>query len=184
LVSTALFPDNSQLILHFEDPIRHLLLFLIAEMRLSPPELSYLYTSLTSSPPLRPDLRSLTQYRPYSIQTDFLSTANGSTRITWGTGRQGGDVLVVIKAQIGDSVEITKGVQGGQVYVDVTTTDNIDDDDNSTAFLVETLTSVLCPRQFSSYGIDLRSLVITERKAWHVWIDCVVQLPVNAKLML
>lgn len=81
-------------------------------------------------------------------------------------------------------MEITKGVRGGQVYVDVTTTDNDDDDNNSAAFLVETLTSVLCPRQFSSYGIDLRSLVITERKAWHVWIDCVVQLPVNAKLML
>lgn len=153
-------------------------------MRLSPPELSYLYTSLTSSPPLRPDLRSLTQYRPYSIQTDFLSTANGSTRITWGTGRQGGDVLVVIKAQIGQSVEITKGVQGGQVYVDVITNDNNDDDDNSTTFLVETLTSVLCPRQFSSYGIDLRSLIITETKAWHVWIDCVVPSPAQRVLMV
>ena len=59
-----------------------------------------------------------------------------------------------------------------------------DDDDNSTAFLVETLTSVLCPRQFSSYGIDLRSLIITETKAWHVWIDCVVPSPAQRGLML
>jgi len=88
-------------------------------MRLSPPELSYLYTSLTSTPPLRPDLRSVTQYRPYSIQTDFLPTANGSARITWGTGRDGGDVLVVIKAQIDAAVEVTKGVYGGKVSVDV-----------------------------------------------------------------
>jgi exosome complex component RRP42 len=88
-------------------------------MRLSPPELSYLYTSLTSEPPLRPDLRSPTQYRPYSIQTDFLSTANGSARVTWGTGRQGGDVLVVVKAQIDKSEEISKGIYGGKVYVDV-----------------------------------------------------------------
>ena len=88
-------------------------------MRLSPPELSYLYTSLTSSPPLRPDSRSLTQYRPYTIQTSILSTANGSARITWGTGLQGGDVIVVIKAQIGDSVELREGIQGGKVFVDV-----------------------------------------------------------------
>jgi len=89
------------------------------EMRLSPAELSFLHTSLTSSPPLRPDLRSLTQYRPYSIQTDFLSTANGSARVTWGTGKEGGDVLVVVKAQIDNTIEISKGVFGGQVSVDV-----------------------------------------------------------------
>ena len=159
-------------------------------MRLSPPELSYLYTSLTSSPPLRPDLRSLTQYRPYSIQTDILSTANGSARITWGTGRQGGDVLVVVKAQINDSVELSNGVYGGKVFVDVYASSlfpfvvviinvdgNSDGDEDATTFFVETLASLLLPRQFSSYGIDLRSLLITESKAWHVWIDCVVSFP-------
>jgi exosome complex RNA-binding protein Rrp42 (RNase PH superfamily) len=88
-------------------------------MRLSPPKLSYLYASLTSTPPLRPDLRPLTQYRPYSIQTDFLSTANGSARLTWGTGRQGGDVLVVIKSQINDSIELSSGIRGGKVSVDM-----------------------------------------------------------------
>lgn len=88
-------------------------------MRLSPPELSYLYTSLTSTPPLRPDLRTVTQYRPYSIETDFLSTANGSARVTWGSGREGGDVLVVVKAQIGNAVELIKDVYGGQVSVDM-----------------------------------------------------------------
>ena len=88
-------------------------------MRLSPPELSYLYTSPTSTTPLRPDLRTVTQYRPYSIQTDFLSTANGSARITWGTGREGGDVLVVVKAQIDNAVEVSNGVYGGQVSVDM-----------------------------------------------------------------
>ena len=77
-------------------------------------------------------------------------------------------------------MEITKGVQGGKVYVDVITNDNNDDDDNSMSFFVETLTSVLCPRQLSSYGIDLKSLIITETKAWHVWIDCVVHSPLNA----
>src|SRR5439155_2413424 len=130
-------------------------------MRLSPPELSYLYTSLTSNPPLRPDLRSATQYRPYSIQTDFLSTANGSARITWGTGQQGGDVLVVVKAQIDDSVELSNGIQGGQVSIDVTGVNANDNEDDSTAFLVESLRSVICPRHSSSYGIDPSTLVIT-----------------------
>lgn len=95
-------------------------------MRLSPPELSYLYTSLTASPPLRPDLRTQTQFRPYSIQTDFISSANGSARVSWGTttattNRQGsgGDVLVVIKAQIEDTVQLSKGVYGGKVSIDV-----------------------------------------------------------------
>jgi len=84
-------------------------------MRLSPPELSYLYTSLTADPPLRPDLRPATTYRPRSLQTDFLCTANGSARITW----TGGDVLVVVKAQIGEAVELAPGIFGGQVFVDV-----------------------------------------------------------------
>ena len=88
-------------------------------MRLSPPELSYLYTSLTSSPPLRTDLRSLTTYRPYSIQTNFLSTANGSTRITWGTGQQGGDIIIVLKAQIGDAVTLLPNVYGGKIEFDM-----------------------------------------------------------------
>jgi exosome complex RNA-binding protein Rrp42 (RNase PH superfamily) len=50
-----------------------------------------------------------------------------------------------------------------------------DGDDEFTTFLVESLSSLLCPRQFSAYGIDTRSLVITDTKAWHVYIDCVVR---------
>lgn len=95
------------------------ILLLCSLMRLSPPELSYLYTSLTCSPPLRNDGRSLTDYRPYAIQTDFIATANGSARLTWGTGRQGGDVLVVIKAQIGEAEEFSEGIYGGKVSIDV-----------------------------------------------------------------
>jgi exosome complex component RRP42 len=149
-------------------------------MRLSPPELSYLYTSLTSTPPLRPDLRTVTQYRPYSIETDFLSTANGSARVTWGSGREGGDVLVVVKAQIDNAVELAKDVYGGQVSIDMYSSAaydiNLSDgDEDSRPILVESLSSLLCPQHFSAYGIDPRSLVITDTKAWHVYIDCVVR---------
>ena len=161
-------------------------------MRLSPPELSYLYTSLTTSPPLRPDLRTRTQYRPYSIQSDFIVSANGSARVSWGTGRQGGDVIVVIKAQIGDSVPLSNGVYGGKVSIDVyfppslkalcgkRTLGNCSDgwEEEDTSFVVESLLAVICPRQYSSsYGIDVRSLAITDTKAWHVFIDCVVHSP-------
>src|SRR5271154_2249716 len=161
-------------------------------MRLSPPELSYLYTSLTSSPPLRPDLRTQTQFRPYSIQTDFLSTANGSARISWGTGRQGGDVLVVIKAQIDNSIQLSNGIYGGKVSIDVYSphlvglcVDCGSDGEEETTFLVESLESVICPRQYSSsYGIDVRSLAITDTKAWHIFIDCVVPSPLSVQEIL
>jgi hypothetical protein len=53
-----------------------------------------------------------------------------------------------------------------------------DGDDDSSASLVETMMAILTPRQFSSYGVDLRALAITHSKAWHIYIDCVV--PRNA----
>jgi exosome complex component RRP42 len=92
-----------------------------ATMRLSPPELSFLYTSLTSDPPLRPDLRSLNQLRPLSIQTDVLPIANGSARVSWGSSSpgQGGEVLVVVKAQIEDATQASTDVNGGRVSINM-----------------------------------------------------------------
>jgi len=52
-----------------------------------------------------------------------------------------------------------------------------DGDDDGIVVLTETMSSLLCPRQSSNYGIDLRSLAITEKKAWHVFVDCVVCVP-------
>ena len=51
-----------------------------------------------------------------------------------------------------------------------------DGDEDTSAALVEMLTSLLCPPKGGgfSYGIDLRSLAITEAKAWYISIDCVV----------
>jgi len=52
-----------------------------------------------------------------------------------------------------------------------------DGDEDATAFLIESLSSLICPKQTSSssYGLDPTILAITESKAWHIWIDCVVQ---------
>ena len=112
------FGDNSPIYVNGRSYVEH---FSFATMRLSPPELSFLYTSLTSDPPLRPDLRSLTQLRPLSVQTDVLSTANGSARVTWGAASpgQGGDILVVVKAQIEDAIQLSSGVYGGQISIDM-----------------------------------------------------------------
>jgi exosome complex RNA-binding protein Rrp42 (RNase PH superfamily) len=54
----------------------------------------------------------------------------------------------------------------------------VSDGEEETTFLVESLEAVICPRQYSSsYGIDVRSLAITDTKAWHIFIDCVVPPP-------
>lgn len=58
-----------------------------------------------------------------------------------------------------------------------------DGEDDSTSFVVESLEAVICPRQYSSsYGIDVRSLAITDTKAWHIFIDCVVLPPIRKRV--
>ena len=53
-------------------------------------------------------------------------------------------------------------------------TNGSEGDDEANVFLVESLSALLCPMQFTSHGIDPRTLLISETKAWHIWIDCVV----------
>ncbi|ERF75802.1 hypothetical protein EPUS_01632 [Endocarpon pusillum Z07020] len=64
---------------------------------LSPAELSYLHTSLTQTPPLRPDLRSPTEFRPLRAETDLLPTCNGSAHVSL---TDGSEALVGIKAEV------------------------------------------------------------------------------------
>ncbi|KAF7512072.1 hypothetical protein GJ744_002785 [Endocarpon pusillum] len=64
---------------------------------LSPAELSYLHTSLTQTPPLRPDLRSSTEFRPLRAETDLLPTCNGSAHVSL---TDGSEALVGIKAEV------------------------------------------------------------------------------------
>jgi exosome complex component RRP42 len=80
---------------------------------LSPAELSYLHTSLSQNPPLRPDGRSPTQFRPLIAETDILPSANGSARICFADGTE---AVVGVKAE----VEKTKGAtEEGEVDEDV-----------------------------------------------------------------
>lgn len=60
-------------------------------------ELSYLRDSLKSQPPIRPDGRSATQFRPLEASTGFLPTANGSARVRTADGAE---CIVGIKAKV------------------------------------------------------------------------------------
>lgn len=63
----------------------------------APAELSYLYTSLSLVPPIRPDGRSPTDFRPLLAETDILPTANGSARICFADGTE---AIVGVKAEV------------------------------------------------------------------------------------
>lgn len=64
---------------------------------LSPAELSYIRTSLESNPPVRPDARGVTQFRPLQASTNFLPTANGSARVRTADGSE---CIVGVKAKV------------------------------------------------------------------------------------
>ncbi|KAK5164852.1 Exosome complex component rrp42 [Saxophila tyrrhenica] len=77
---------------------------------LSPAELSYLYTSLSQTPPIRPDGRAPTQFRPLVAETDILPSANGSARICFADGTE---AIVGVKAEVEQSR--VSGAATGQV---------------------------------------------------------------------
>lgn len=64
---------------------------------LSPAELSYLHTSLSTSPPIRPDGRSPTDFRPLVAESEILPSANGSARVCFADGTE---AVVGVKAEV------------------------------------------------------------------------------------
>ena len=64
---------------------------------LSPVELSYLHTSLSLDPPIRPDARARCQFRPLIAETDILQGTNGSARICFADGTE---AIVGVKAEV------------------------------------------------------------------------------------
>ncbi|KAM3066793.1 Exosome complex component rrp42 [Clarireedia jacksonii] len=67
------------------------------QVLLSPAELSYLHASLSLSPPIRPDARTSTQFRPLIAETDILPGTNGSARICFADGTE---AIVGVKAEV------------------------------------------------------------------------------------
>lgn len=64
---------------------------------LSPAELAYLHASLSLTPPLRPDGRTVTQFRPLTAETNILPGTNGSARICFADGTE---AIVGVKAEV------------------------------------------------------------------------------------
>lgn len=79
---------------------------------LSPAELSYIHTSLAQTPPIRPDGRTPTQFRPLVAETDILPSANGSARICFADGTE---AVVGVKAEVERSADgaVSAGVRAG-----------------------------------------------------------------------
>ena len=69
---------------------------------LSPSELSYLHTSLSLNPPIRPDGRSPTSFRPLVAETDLLPTTNGSARLCFADGTE---AIVGVKAEVEQTLD-------------------------------------------------------------------------------
>ncbi|MCJ1284357.1 hypothetical protein MMC26_003688, partial [Xylographa opegraphella] len=86
---------------------------------LSPAELAFLHSNLSLVPPIRPDLRLSSQFRPLVAETDFLPGTNGSARICFADGTE---AIVGVKAEveksiprnantdISESINVSKGV--------------------------------------------------------------------------
>lgn len=64
---------------------------------LSPTELAYIYSSLRLNPPIRPDARSPTTFRPLVAEIDLVPSANGSARLCFADGTEG---IVGVKAEV------------------------------------------------------------------------------------
>ncbi|KAI9728626.1 MAG: hypothetical protein M1828_002732 [Chrysothrix sp. TS-e1954] len=160
---------------------------------LSPAELSYIHSSLSSSSPIRADLRGPTQFRPLIAETDILPNTNGSARVCFSDGTE---ALVGIKAEVektsrsgaqiaatgqsevamrdGDSDDEEDGSNNRQLP-HRTSSDWLEigielpgfrDDDSLPVFLSSTLTESLL-----ASGRLMDKLYINERWHWRLYID-------------
>lgn len=154
------------------------------QVLLSPAELSYLHTSLAHDPPIRPDARLATQFRPLIAETDILPGTNGSARICFADGTE---AIVGVKAEVQrsrvehhregeDDVE-QRGEEEGEkrglnewveLCVEIP---GFRDEDSMPVFLGALLTEALL-----AGGELTERLWINQRFHWKVYLD--VRLPI------
>jgi exosome complex component RRP42 len=152
---------------------------------LSPAELAYLHASLSLTPPIRPDGRSPTQFRPLVAETGILPGTNGSARICFADGTE---AIVGVKAEVertaqrpGDETVFNEGNvdedeteevgedkrQGEASWVELTVEiPGLRDDDSGTAFLAAMLSEALLVD-----GEFVRRLWINRRFHWKLYLD-------------
>ncbi|KAF4982794.1 hypothetical protein FZEAL_1646 [Fusarium zealandicum] len=145
----------------------------------SPAELAYLHRSLSLQPPIRPDGRASTQFRPLTAETGVLPGTNGSARVHFSDGTE---AIVGVKAEIektagsadeeqqqqqddeertrGDWLELAVEIPGQR------------DDEASTVFLAEMLReALLADKEFA------KKLRINRRFHWRLYLDVLLISP-------
>ncbi|PBP20434.1 3' exoribonuclease family protein [Diplocarpon rosae] len=151
------------------------------QVLLSPAELSYLHTSLSLTPPIRPDSRTPSQFRPLIAESNILPGTNGSARICFADGTE---AIVGIKAEVErsrpsynlvegadedeDENGEEDGVRGGlnewvEIGVEIP---GFRDDDSMPVFLAALLSEALL-----ADGEFTRKLWINERFHWKLYLD-------------
>lgn len=155
---------------------------------LSPAELAYLHSTLSLSPPIRPDGRTPTQFRPLTAETAILPGTNGSARICFADGTE---AIVGVKAEVAKTSQRDAGATGpvdddeqqseegdaggagaGRVYgeaewVELTVEiPGLRDDDANTVFLGELLSEALL-----ADGEFAKKLWINSRFHWKLYLD-------------
>ncbi|KAL9103391.1 MAG: hypothetical protein Q9163_001567 [Psora crenata] len=164
---------------------------------ISPTELAYLHSSLLLSPPIRPDARSPTTFRPLIAETDLLPSANGSARLCFADGMEG---IVGVKVEVertkaagrgkgpmenaaGEEDDIPMGGVEGEGYEGQATAENewaevtIDmpgqrDDDSMVIFLAQMIHEGLV-----ADGMLPRRLYINRNWHWKLYIDILLLSP-------
>lgn len=147
---------------------------------LSPAELSYLQTSLSATPPIRPDGRSPTQFRPLVAEADILPSANGSARVCFSDGTE---AVVGVKAEVeksrsarqtdgddemeGEDINETAEGKGRNEWLEVAVdVPGLRDDDSLPVFLGAMLSEALC-----ADGSLRDRLWINNRFHWRLYVD-------------
>ena len=158
---------------------------------LSPAELSYLHSSLSLKPPIRPDARTPTQFRPLLAEIDILPGTNGSARICFSDGTE---AIVGIKGEVektisksntlperGDDVDMgesdqsahTRKGKGDKSWVEMTIEiPGYRDDDALPVYLAAMLNEALL-----ATGELADKLWINARFNWKLYID--VRIPTS-----
>ena len=156
---------------------------------LSPAELAYLHSSLFSDPPIRPDSRHASDFRPFSAETDVLPNTMGSAHVGFADGREAvvgirGEVeRSQIKANIdqGQDQDMTgtssTKPQGRSQWLNLSLTlPGLRDDDGDLVFLEEMLREVLVTPSNAALSLQ-DSLVINSRWHWRLFVDVVLISP-------
>ncbi|KAK2591127.1 Exosome complex component rrp42 [Conoideocrella luteorostrata] len=199
LFTQALHPSSSPKLFTQAQPVRfidaahilrsiHLKVMATQQTLLSPAELAYLHSSLSLTPPIRPDGRTPTQFRPLTAETGILPGTNGSARVCFSDGTE---AIVGVKAEIektpgehdaedaegklgpisnsgghsekesrGDWLEMAIEIPGQR------------DDEASTVFLAEMLSEALL-----ADGEFAKKLWINRRFHWRLYLDVLLISP-------